>query len=58
MRRDLLVFAKLSHRSGGRGHFQWQSPLHILGQFSAIPEPSIGSAGNPSPAVFCVGVRE
>ena len=44
--------------TGGRGHFQSQSPLHILGQFSAIPEPSIGSAGNPSPAVFCVGVRE
>jgi hypothetical protein len=31
--------------TGGRGHFQPQSPLHILGQFSAIPEPSIGSAG-------------
>jgi hypothetical protein len=46
------------HRPGGRGHLQSQSPLHTLGQFSAIPEPSIGSAGTPPPAVFCVGVLE
>ena len=49
-----IPIVRLAPSPGGRGHVQSQSPLHILGQLSGIPEPSIGSAGNPSPVVFCV----